>query len=388
MFEEFVMIKMLTAYTEEIDDANIAVEEIQQQLGDKLLSNSVGIIHCFADFAESGVLEAICKSLPFNTVGCSTTSSSVHGMTSAMALTISVLTSDDINFACGMSDVIADNIDKPIEELYGTLSSGGKNPTLILTYIPYTINYGGDDFIEKITKCSDGVPMFGTIACSNYASKKDSKSFTVCNGTTSHSSLVLLFIIGDIKPEFHSVSVIEEDIFEEKSVVTKSNKNVLQEINGISALKYFEDKGLVENKIITGFQTMPLILYLEDGSRLLRAAVNINEAGEIVLGGTIPPNSKMGIAEINSEGIISMAKKFSAEIQQRYKGRSMLCYCCVARTWVLVGRFLDEYKAVSSNILDIPYLMAASNGEVFPEKKRKGQLVNQLYNYTLIACVL
>lgn len=60
--QEVIMIKSFTAFTDEIDDAGQAVAEITQQLEEAgaLLKNTFGIISCYAEFVESGVVSALC----------------------------------------------------------------------------------------------------------------------------------------------------------------------------------------------------------------------------------------------------------------------------------------------------------------------------------------
>ena len=65
------MIKNIHAHTFEIDNLDIAVTEILEQLNMKenLLSNSIGIMSCYYEFIESGVVAAICDALPFDVIG-------------------------------------------------------------------------------------------------------------------------------------------------------------------------------------------------------------------------------------------------------------------------------------------------------------------------------
>jgi hypothetical protein len=60
------MIKMLTAFTREADEAEVAVSEILAQLDleHKLLAHSVGIMNYYFDFFETGVAGAISDALP------------------------------------------------------------------------------------------------------------------------------------------------------------------------------------------------------------------------------------------------------------------------------------------------------------------------------------
>ena len=68
------MIKSFVATTREVDDVQAAVAEITAALDleKNLLKNSLGVISCFSDFEETGVLKAICDSLPFDCIGSTT----------------------------------------------------------------------------------------------------------------------------------------------------------------------------------------------------------------------------------------------------------------------------------------------------------------------------
>ena len=56
------MITTLTAFTHEIDDAAEATAEILAQLDleHNLKQNSVGILTCYSEFVESGVVQNLC----------------------------------------------------------------------------------------------------------------------------------------------------------------------------------------------------------------------------------------------------------------------------------------------------------------------------------------
>ena len=87
------MIRMLTACTEELDDTGEAVSEILAQLDleNNLLSNSVGLIFCDPEFITSGVVEAVSKKLPFDTVGVTTRAGTTKGMISSVLFSIPCL---------------------------------------------------------------------------------------------------------------------------------------------------------------------------------------------------------------------------------------------------------------------------------------------------------
>ena len=66
------MIKIFNAHTSELHDSGKAVSEILEQLniGNNLKRNSAGLIFCHAEFIETGIAQAVCKSLPFDILGC------------------------------------------------------------------------------------------------------------------------------------------------------------------------------------------------------------------------------------------------------------------------------------------------------------------------------
>ena len=74
------MLKCASVYTTEVDDPEIALNEIKGQLEKKLtlLENSVGIIMCHPEFIPTGVLKAVCEGLPFDLAGTTTASQSVN----------------------------------------------------------------------------------------------------------------------------------------------------------------------------------------------------------------------------------------------------------------------------------------------------------------------
>ena len=57
------MVKMITAYTEEVDEIEDGIAEILQQIDlGTLKKNNVGLITCHFDFIDSGFIEELCKS--------------------------------------------------------------------------------------------------------------------------------------------------------------------------------------------------------------------------------------------------------------------------------------------------------------------------------------
>ena len=99
---------MFSAFTEEIDDVDAAISEIlgQLDLEHSLMKNSVGILHCYHEFIDSGVIKALSKKLPFDIIGITVPYVRMPGKASSMGLMLNILTADDVNFITGISGSI------------------------------------------------------------------------------------------------------------------------------------------------------------------------------------------------------------------------------------------------------------------------------------------
>ena len=145
------MIKAASLHTFEIDDPAGALEEIQNQLREKLvlLKNTAGILQCGFDFIESGVVSHICENLPFPIVGATTISQAVNGAAGELMLTLLVLTSDDAEFAPAHTEGHLDDFFGSIERSFRPAYEACRLPLkLILTFPPIIEKYSGDVYIN------------------------------------------------------------------------------------------------------------------------------------------------------------------------------------------------------------------------------------------------
>ncbi|MDR1581097.1 MAG: FIST C-terminal domain-containing protein [Synergistaceae bacterium] len=385
------MIRMFTAFTEEIDDAETAVTEILNQLDmdGRLCSNSVGILHCSCDFDESDVARELCGRLPFDVVGCTSLSVQAQGVKSQLALTITVLTSDDVKFFSGVSSPVSDDLNEPVTELYGrVIGSMPEKPALIMPFIPFMMNIGGDEFIEKINELSGRqIPAFGTVSISG--EEDFSRTYTIYNGEFYPTSLVLLGLAGDVNPMFFSATVPEDKILKQKAIVTEVDKNILKTVNYMPAVSYLESIGLAKDGSVAGLESMPFVVKINDGSVLTRASISPTPNGEMILCGSIPVDATLAVATMGPEDVITSTAEKVREAIVHGGGRSMIIYSCVARSWMLGTKVMAEHDKVDECIGDtVAYHFVYSGGEIFPAFLEDGSISNQLQNDSMIICVL
>ena len=391
------MLKIYSAHTSETDDVEAAVSEILEQLDlSRLLAFSAGIMFYYADFAETGVIQALCEKLPFPVVGGTTSNSAISGAKEGISLTITVFTSNTIAFTAGISDSLQDEPFISLEKLYKQLLEGkpetmGEKPSMLFIVAPYFLEITGDEYLAVLNGLSGGVPVFGSMAFTHTVEFKNIKTFF--NGVEYDKALASLAFWGDIEPQFFISDIPDEQFMNRRMMVTDSCKNRIKRINGIPVLEYLESIGLAKNGEMPGLVSFPLILYMPGGSRLIRSIYNI-EDGELLCSGDIPSNIPMQISFCNKEFALESARKTAADCKKWLDSRdfsvsrSALIISCAARRWILGSDVYAEIREIDDELKDIHYHFAYSGGEFCPVYIRDGIADNCFFNYTLCICVI
>jgi hypothetical protein len=190
-------------------------------------------------------------------------------------------------------------------------------------------------------------------------------------------------------PIFMNTSIKEESILKQKAVITGVNRNIVQTINNINAASYMESIGLAKDGKVSGMESSPFVVDLEDGSRLVRANLGSNEKGEMILCGAVPVNSPVAFATQGFNDVVETAAEIAEKAAQAAQGRGILMYSCAARYWVLVSQIRAKLEAVEARIAGTaPYHLSYSGGEISPQFLSNGKVVNHLQNNSLIICIL
>ncbi|MDR3165576.1 MAG: FIST C-terminal domain-containing protein [Synergistaceae bacterium] len=382
------MIDVFTCFTDEVEDVDVAVEDIKCGLANMVLAaNSVGILHCDSGYVESGVVKAVCGILPFEVVGCTTLSASTNGGM-GFILTLTVLTSDDTEFVIGFSPEIDDDDPrKPVDELYEKFAARMERPKMLMVFPPFPRNFGGDAFVRALDACSGGVPIFGALAISNDPDYK--YSYTFHNGVHFERSLVLLGLYGDVDPYFFSASIELTDILKQHAIVTGSHRNIVTSINNMPALDYFESVGLTNKQNQGALEGLAMIFSPREGPMLIRFCIDHNPDESIIMTGEVPEGSSLAISAIGPDTIMRSTEEKICEALSVARGRGMLMYSCAARSWTLGIYGMNEHEKAAECIGKAsPYHLAYCAGELIPARYGDNSLSNVLQGGSLIICVL
>ncbi|MDR0357212.1 MAG: hypothetical protein LBH63_02465, partial [Clostridiales Family XIII bacterium] len=262
------MITTLNAYTEELDDVALAVSQIMNELDLDInrRKNSIAIVNCYSEFLDNGIVEALSDALPFDLIGTTTMFCGTQSDRGGLGLAIQVLTSDDVSFRACYSPPLSEDQETRIKQSYKAAASAyAEKPKMMLTYAPMLQTIGFDQLVNWLDEASDGVPNFGCLAVDHTVDFAKARSFF--NGDYSWDRVGIVLMYGNLTPRFLMASVAEENIMPRAVTVTKSQENILMEVNEIPFASYLQQLGLAAGNEITARETLPLIIDVLDGAQ-------------------------------------------------------------------------------------------------------------------------
>ncbi|MDR1093777.1 MAG: FIST C-terminal domain-containing protein [Clostridiales bacterium] len=383
------MIKTLTAYTREIDDPEAAAAEIlgQLDLPKNQLKNSLGLVSCFSEFADTGVLAALKDALPFEFIGSTTCLCGMAGQTDQVLLCLTVLTSDTVEFKTGWSDSVMTDTEAATATAYARAAAGQKGrPSLGFVYAPLILTISGDLMLTALDKASGGVPLFGSSALDH--TMDYSTAQTIYNGGTARDRVAVALLYGEVNAEFDAVFVDADKIRRQKAIITGSKYNLLISVNNTNAVEYLLSIGLTRDQITNGLGVVPLTVGYEGGGKAVaRAVYSTTRDGYAVCGGEMPVNATLGVGRIDYDDVVSTAEA-SARKMLAPDGAGALAFSCMARYLVLGARSQAEAEVFGAVACErgTPYQIMYSGGEICPVPDENGKLKNRFHNFSLVTC--
>jgi hypothetical protein len=385
------MIKVLTSCTGELDSPEKAVQDILNQLDMKsnLLKNSVALLFCRSRFIEMGVMEEVCKSLPFDVLGCTSMYFALPEQEGEIMLTVTVLTSDDTEFATGFCQPLTpENSGDCINEAYQkTAAVLGGTPDLVFAFPPTMINLPIDMISAALDSASGGLPCFGAVALD--ADMYIRNPQTIYKGVAYNDRLGLLLFKGPVKPQFFFLGFPENLALAQDAVVTAADGSKLVSINNKSAVSFLQEVGLMQKGKTDYTQAIPLIIENSDGSNPEVVVVqHITTGGILICSRQVPVGGKLNIGAITADYVLESARTLVQDIKEHEGGMGLLIVSCFLRSIVLGEGAGAEVKLIQRELAGFSdtYLYFNSGGELCPRYKKSGDTENQALQYSIIAC--
>jgi len=162
------------------------------------------------------------------------------------------------------------------------------------------------------------------------------------------------------------------DEFGRERIVTKSNKNVLYELDNENALDlYKEYLGPYVDELPSSALLFPLSIRIEDSStNLVRTILTINEIEKsMTFAGNLPEGSKVRLMKANFERLIEASSKAATEsiINKSISPQLAILISCVGRKLILQERTNEEVEAAKHTFgKDTTITGFYSYGEISP----------------------
>jgi hypothetical protein len=388
------MIKMLAACTSELDFPDEALDEILAQLdiGNTLLKNAAGIVHCGHAFIESGFIHLLSEKLPFALVGSTTLACATGASCGPDVFSISVLTSDEVAFSVARTGPLTpQDVGDAIGAAYRRAAGAFPvKPALVLAQLPLnlSLSLGISRILGAISSAGDGVPVFGGLPCDATADYRE--SFVICNGDALSDEAALLLLCGDVRPRFFVENVsCPEDLQEQLGIITESDGCLLKRVNDMPFLEYVEDVG-ISSEIMRSVKVFPVpfkVNYNEGTKSLIRVLYSVTPEGYAVFASDMPMGASFSMQRFSYDSVMETVENMAEALAALPDVSGVLMYSCVGRNFRLGRRANDEMRALAARLGGTTYHLSYANGEICPLEDETGALVNHSHNYSLVACV-
>ena len=386
-----------SVYTYEIDDPDVALEELNSQLLSSitLLENTVGVVMCHPEFVASGAVKHISENLPFEIAGITTSAQAVNCECGGLMLTIFVMTSDDVWFKTGMTADLSDGIRTPTEAAYAMASAGESElPKLAFIFPPLLLEHAGDEYVDAWDRVIPGVPVFGALAIEDTLPFVDSEA--IHNAETAKTAMSFILCYGNIKPRFFIGTLHEDKAMPYKGEITKSSGPFVQEINNTNAYKYFNDLGFANNGVLE--EKFGFVLYVidqkkredYDGVPVVRGLVAFSEDGSAIFRGEMDEGSTFSMLTSNVDDVLSTTRKKISQMNDITDVNGIIMFPCIIRRIVAMSIGpLTELEAIRETLNpDIPFMAGYAGGEICPTSVKNGRPTNRFHNYSLVILVV
>jgi hypothetical protein len=192
------MIKFRTAFTTEVDDGAIALQEILDQLEPTtFLQNSAAIVTCHKEFLDTGVMQAVCSHLGIPNIGCNAMLSAVPGSPlSEYVLTVTVMTSDMVDFKTFNTVNYKDDMINSIYEMSDKITADGESPKAIFVLETMDVANGNDIVTNRLSKAIGDIPLFGTVG-SHFDQILTNETYVFVNGVQEDEGIAIIAIYSD-----------------------------------------------------------------------------------------------------------------------------------------------------------------------------------------------
>lgn len=379
-------------------DSKFAVAEVLQQCLDGLAGTvpQAGVLFAAFDFDHPLILAEIQTTFPgIELIGSTTNGemSSVMGFQED-SLTLMLFCADRLEIRAGVGRAASKNITGAVDAAIATATAQLSSPPQLCLTFPDGLTVSGVSMLEALKQgLGADVPIVGGIAADNYAFEKTYQFF---QGEVCEDAVPILLFSGNLLYSYGVASGWQP--IGKQSQITKSEGNVVSEIDGQRALDFYEHY-LGIDWFSSGYAIHALAIFEADLENFyLRAPVTYDRAeGSITFFSDIPVGAIVQNTTAVRPDILQATATSSQTALANYPGHSpalALLVSCAARRRILGTQAKAEFETMKAHLPDnLACCGLYSYGEISPlvgtislEAGRDNE--TQFHNQTFVTLLL
>ncbi|MGM9540591.1 FIST N-terminal domain-containing protein [Anaerovibrio sp.] len=336
--------KSVALFTDEIDDLDVAIDELVSQFGDfRLEAHSAGLLFAHPDTDLQELADRLQDRFGLPIIGTTAVAMFTMEGFKKEGISLQILTSADCGFHVGCTDELTpDNARREITALYNRLTAGvdDDDVKLVLAYGNPTLDMMGEDFVDTLDELSKGTAVYGGQASDSFV-MDDCR--VVCGSQVRQYALALIVVTGRAKKIIHYGFNVASTL-DYEGTVTELQGNMVMKLDGVPLAEAIAQAGISINTDINvcDYVSTPFrIRYrTEDGEEIemMRQLAFVDkETGGGMFLGKVPLGANVQIGIISKEDIHdsveAVARDALSEVRQNpdYGFSTVIITSCASR---------------------------------------------------------
>lgn len=362
---------------------------------------SVIIVFASSKYNQEEMLRGV-RSVSGDTllVGSSTAGEiSTEGPVGKSSIVVMALASSDVRFFAGVGTPVSKGPHDAGKSVADEVKRQAGDALKTFIMLPDVLNGNGAETVRGVLESlGEHFPVVGGASGDDFQFKK---TYQYLNDKVHTDSVVGLGLTGDFKIGIgvkHGWIPVGAPM-----KVTKSEGGVLHEVNGMPAIKIYEDYFGVEEASVLKTETLaklaityPLGLKVEGNDEMLiRDPLTVDQNGSITCAAEIPEGSEVRLMIGSIEEAVKVSKIAAKGALEQLEGatpKAIIVFNCIARSKLFGQRSGEEISAIQEVLgREVPLIGFYTYGEQAPmngEVKNINQCNSAFHNETVVIAVL
>lgn len=336
--------KSVALFTDEIDDLDVAIEELVSQFGDfRLEAHSAGLLFAHPDTDLQELADRLQDRFGLPIIGTTAVAMFTMEGFRKEGISLQILTSAECGFQVGCTnELTTGNVREEITALYNRLTAGvdDDDVKLVLAYGNPTLDMVGEDFVDTLDELSKGTAVYGGLASDSFV-MGDCR--VVCGNQIRQYALALIVVTGRAREIIHYGFNVASTL-DYEGTVTELQGNMVMKLDGVPLAEAIAKAGISINTDINvcDYVSTPFrIRYrTEDGEEIemMRQLAFVDkETGGGMFLGKVPMGANVQIGIISREDIhdsvAAVARKALSEVRKNpdYSFSTVIITSCASR---------------------------------------------------------